>query len=178
MKYKDLIQFESVDEIIKFDKLNDDNYRDRLVKTFVCSNAFENFIIPRICRELDLDSTQETRGLQIVGNYGTGKSHLMSLFSIIAEDAHYLDFLSNQKAKECLQKIAGRYKVVRFEISGKDSLWDMITYQIDKYLEEWGVDYSIYDDNRPVPYYDKLEKMLAAFEEAYPDKGFMFVIDD
>ena len=57
MKYKDLIQFESVDEIIKFDKLDDDNYRDRLVKTFVCSNAFENFIIPRICRELDLDST-------------------------------------------------------------------------------------------------------------------------
>lgn len=178
MKYKELIQFESVDEIIKFDKLNDDNYRDRLIKTFVCSNAFENFIIPRICRELDLDSTQETRGLQIVGNYGTGKSHLMSLFSIIAEDAHYLDFLSNQKAKDCLQKIAGRYKVVRFEISGTDSLWDMITYQIDKYLEEWGVDYSIYDDNRPVPYYDKLEKMLAAFEEAYPDKGFMFVIDE
>ena len=30
MKYKELIQFESVDEIIKFDKLNDDNYRDRL----------------------------------------------------------------------------------------------------------------------------------------------------
>ena len=178
MKYQDLIQFESVDEIIKFDKLDDDNYRDRLVKTFVCSNAFENFIIPRICRELDLDSTQETRGIQIVGNYGTGKSHLMSLFSIIAEDAHYLEFLSNQKAKECLQKIAGRYKVVRFEISGTDPLWDMITYQIDKYLEEWGVDYSIYEDTRPVPYYDKLQKMLAAFEEAYPDKGFMFVIDE
>ena len=178
MKYKDLIQFESVDEIIKFDKLNDGDYRDRLVKTFVCSNAFENFIIPRICRELDLDSTQETRGIQVVGNYGTGKSHLMSLFSIIAEDAHYLDFLNNQKAKECLQKIAGRYKVVRFEISGTNSLWDMITYQIDKYLEEWCIDYSIYEDNRPVPYYDKLEKMLAAFEDAYPDKGFMFVIDE
>ena len=178
MKYKDLIQFESVDEIIKFDKLDDDNYRDRLVKTFVCSDAFENFIIPRICRELDLDSTQETRGIQVVGNYGTGKSHLMSLFSIIAEDAHYLEFLGNQKAKECLQKIAGRYKVVRFEISGTDPLWDMITYQIDKYLEEWGVDYSIYEDTRPVPYYDKLQKMLAAFEEAYPDKGFMFVIDE
>ncbi len=178
MKYKDLIQFESVDEIIKFDKLSDDNYRDRLIKTFVFSNAFENFIIPRICRELDLDSIQETRGLQIVGNYGTGKSHLMSLFSIIAEDAHYLDFINNQKAKDCLQKIAGRYKVVRFEISGTNSLWDMITYQIDKSLEEWGIDYSIYDDSRPVPYYNKLEKMLAAFEEKYPNKGFMFVIDE
>ena len=67
MKYKDLIQFESVDEIIKFDKLGDEDYRERLVKTFVFSNSFENFIIPRICRELDLDSVQETKGLQVVG---------------------------------------------------------------------------------------------------------------
>ena len=120
MKYKDLIQFESVDEIIKFDKLSDDDYREQLVKTFVVSNSFEKFIIPRICRELDLDSVQETKGLQVIGNYGTGKSHLMSLFSIIAEDTRYLDFLNNQKAKECLQKIAGRYKVLRFDISGQD----------------------------------------------------------
>lgn len=178
MKYKDLIQFESVDEIIKFDKLNDSDYRERLVKSFVCSNAFENFIIPRICRELDLDSVQETKGLQVIGNYGTGKSHLMSLFSIIAEDANYLVFLNNQKARESLQTIAGRYKVLRFEISGKDSLWEIITYQIDKYFEEWGIDYSIFEDSRPVPYYDKLEKMLAAFENVYPDKGFMIVVDE
>lgn len=178
MKYRDLIQFESVDEIIKFDKLSDDDYREQLVKTFVVSNSFENFIIPRICRELDLDSVQETKGLQVIGNYGTGKSHLMSLFSIIAEDTRYLDFLNNQKAKECLQKIAGRYKVLRFEISGQDSLWEILTYQIDKYFEEWGIDYSIFEDNRPVPYYEKLEKMLAAFEEVYPDKGFMIVVDE
>lgn len=178
MKYSDIIQFESIDEIIKFDKLGNDDYRERLVKTFVCSQAFENFIIPRISRELDLESTQETRGIQIVGNYGTGKSHLMSLFSIIAENADYLDLLNNAKAKESLKKIAGKYKVIRFEISGTNSLWEMITYQMDKYFEEWGIDYSIYDDNRPVPYYDKLEKMMAAFEEEYPDKGFMFVIDE
>lgn len=96
MKYKDLIQFESVDEIIKFDKLNDGDYRDRLVKTFVCSNAFENFIIPRICRELDLDSTQETRGIQVVGNYGTGKSHLMSLFPSLRK-MHIISISSTTK---------------------------------------------------------------------------------
>lgn len=178
MKYKDLIQFESVDEIIKFDKLDSDNYRERLVKTFVCSQAYENFIIPRICRELDLESTQETHGIQVVGNYGTGKSHLMSLFSLIAEDAHYLNLLSSEKAKASLKTIAGKYKVVRFEISGTDSLWDMTTYQIDKYLEQWGVDYSIYEDKEPVPYYNKLAKMMAAFEEVYSDMGFMFVIDE
>ena len=178
MKYKDLIQFESVDEIIKFDKLDSEDYRERLVKTFVFSESFENYTIPRICYELDLDATHETKSLQIVGDYGTGKSHLMSLFSIIAEDENYLQYVTNTKAKKDLQKIAGKYKVIRFEIAGKDSLWDMATYQIDKYLEKWGIDYSIYDDNRPVSYYDKLAKMMATFEETYPEKGFMIVIDE
>ena len=178
MKYRNLVQFESVDEIIKIDKLDSEDYRERLVKAFAFSESFEQYIIPRICYELDLDATHETKSLQIVGDYGTGKSHLMSLFSIIAEDENYLKHVSNQNAKNNLQKIAGRYKVIRFEISGKYPLWDMVTYQIDKYLEQWGIDYSIYDDKRPIPYYAKLESMMAAFEEAYPEKGLMIVIDE
>ena len=178
MKYKDLIQFESVDEIIQFAQLDNESYRERLIKTFVFSESFEKDIIPRICYELNLDATYETKGLQVVGNYGTGKSHLMSLFSIIAEDESYLQYVTNQKAKNDLQKIAGRYKVIRFEISGRDSLWEMVTYQIDKYLEQWGIDYSIYDDKRPIPYNEKLESMMAAFEEAFPEKGLMIVIDE
>ena len=126
MKYRDLIQFESVDEIIKFDKLDSEDYRERLVKTFVFSESFENYTIPRICYELDLDATHETKSLQIVGDYGTGKSHLMSLFSISAEDENYLQYVTNTKAKNDLQKIAGKYNVIRFEIAGKDSLWDMV----------------------------------------------------
>ena len=171
MKYKDLIQFESVDEIIMFDKLGSENYRERLIKSFVFSESFEEFIIPRICYELDLEATHETKSLQIVGDYGTGKSHLMSLFSIIAEDAHYLEFVKSQKAKNCLKTIAGKYKVIRFEIAGRQSLWDMLTYRIDRTLEEWGIEYSIFEDNRPTTYYEKLESMLAVFEEAFPNKG-------
>ena len=178
MKYKDLIQFESVDEIIMFDKLGSENYRERLIKSFVFSESFEEFIIPRICYELDLEATHETKSLQIVGDYGTGKSHLMSLFSIIAEDAHYLEFVKSQKAKNCLKTIAGKYKVIRFEIAGRQSLWDMLTYRIDRTLEEWGIEYSIFEDNRPTTYYEKLESMLAVFEEAFPNKGLMIVIDE
>ena len=49
MKYKDLIQFDPIDEIIKFGKLDDDDYRAKVVKNFVFSNTFENYIIPKIC---------------------------------------------------------------------------------------------------------------------------------
>lgn len=178
MKYKELIQFDPIDEIIKFDKLESDDYRAKLVKNFVCSTAFEDRIIPQICSKLDLGSSTETKGIQIVGNYGTGKSHLMSLFSIIAEDAEYLQLVQSAKAKDWLKTIAGKYLVYRFELGNTQELWDIITYRIDEALKQWGVDYCISDDKSPASYTDKLQKMMAAFEEKYPDKGFMLVIDE
>lgn len=178
MKYSDLIQFDPIDEIIKFGQLDNEDYREKLVKNFVCSQTFENYIIPQICGKLDLNSTTETKGIQIVGNYGTGKSHLMSLFSIIAENVDYLDLVQSEKAKEWLKTIAGKYKVYRFELGNNQELWEVITFKIDAALEEWGVDYRISDDDSPRSYSEKLELMLAAFEEVYPDKGFMLVVDE
>lgn len=178
MKYRDLIQFDPIDEIIKFGQLDNEDYRAKLVKNFVCSNLYETHIIPQICAKLDLNAITETKGIQIVGNYGTGKSHLMSLFSIIAENADYLSLLQSQKAKEWLKTIAGKYMVYRFELGNNQELWDIVCYQIDKALAAWEVDYSISDDTSPATYSEKLQLMMAAFEEAYPDKGFMLVIDE
>ena len=83
MKYKDLIQFDPIEEVIKFNQLQSEDYRHSLVRNFVFSNTYEKTIIPEICRDLDYTSSTETFGLQIVGDFGTGKSHLMSLFSLM-----------------------------------------------------------------------------------------------
>lgn len=178
MKYNDLIQFDPIDEIIKFGQLDSEDYRAKLVKNFVCSQTFENYIIPQICGKLDLNATTETKGIQIVGNYGTGKSHLMSLFSIIAENSDYLSMVQSEKAREWLKTIAGKYMVYRFELGNSQELWEVITYKIDCALQTWGVDYSISDDTSPRSYSEKLELMMEAFEEKYPDKGFMLVVDE
>lgn len=178
MKYNELIQFDPIDEIIKFGQLDNEDYRAKLVKTFVCSQTFEDYIIPQICRQLDLNTTTETKGIQIVGNYGTGKSHLMSLSSIIAENSNYLPLLQSEKAKEWLRTIAGKYMVYRFELGNNQELWEVITYKIDSALQAWGVDYSISNDTIPRTYSEKLELMMDAFEKKYPDKGFMLVVDE
>ena len=178
MKYSELLQFEPISEVVKFDRFEDSDYRRQLVKTFVFSKAYADNIIPFICDNLNYNSTAETFGLQIVGNYGTGKSHLMSLFTLIAEDANYLELVNNDKAKEALSAIAGKYKVLRFEMGNTQDLWDIVCYQLDKFITEHGVDYSISDDNSLDSYYVKLRKMMAAFEAEHPNHGLMIVIDE
>ena len=141
MKYKELIQFEPINEVVKFSRLEEEDYRKSLVRNFVFSKDYEKTIIPRICENLDYTQTYrpfqkdlfsgfDTFGLQIVGNYGTGKSHLMSLVSLIAENKDYLPLISNESAKEALGAIAGKYKIIRFELGNDQELWDIICYQI------------------------------------------------
>lgn len=179
MKYRDLIQFEPINEVIKIERLqDDDDYRKSVVRTFVFSEAYEKTIIPELCRNLDYTASYETYGLQIVGNYGTGKSHLMSLFSLIAENKDYLQYVSNDNARKVLANIAGKYKVIRFEIASDEGLWRIICYQIDKALKAWGINYSIMDDDTPDMYRDKLERMMAHFEEKFPHHGLMIVVDE
>lgn len=188
MKYRDLIHFKPITEIIRFGDLKDERKRQQFVETFVFSDKYRKSYIPTICSNLDFTETdiivdgrhepKEFFGLQIVGSYGTGKSHLMSLFSLIAEDEQYLQYVTDEQSKENLAKIAGKYKVLRFEINSEKELWGIICYQIDKFLASLGVDYSLTDDTSFENNDVKLQKMMAAFEEKYPDKGLLLVIDE
>lgn len=178
MKYKELIQFEPINEVVKFERLGSDDYRKSLVRNFVFSETYEKTIIPQLCRNLDYTASHETFGIQIVGNYGTGKSHLMSLFSLVAEDEAYLPLVQNESARKVFHNIAGKYKVIRFELGSDDELWRLVGFQIDRQLKEWGVEYSILNDTAPDMYKDKLNRMMAHFEQTFPDKGLMIVIDE
>ena len=83
MKYRDLIQFESVTEVIQLLKANQKETAAQLVDTYVISDRMADVILHRILPALDISESNKGRGLFIVGNYGTGKSHLMAVISSI-----------------------------------------------------------------------------------------------
>lgn len=177
MKYEELLNFEPITEVVKFSRTSESDYQRSLVKTFVFSDTFKNQLIPLMIRNLDFNYSGESFGLQVVGNYGTGKSHLMSLVSLIAEDASLIDLVNDEKPKNDLKTIAGKFKVLRFELGNTESLWEVITFQMENFLSELGIDFS-FDGHGPKPYFDKLLLMMADFEEKFPDKGFLVVIDE
>lgn len=183
MKYRDLIQFEPINEVVQFDLIKNGNeeekanYKRSLVSNFVFSETYEKVIIPEICRNLDYTVGYETFGLQIVGNYGTGKSHLMSLFSLVAEDSELLPLVKSESARQVLSNIAGRYMIIRFELGSTEELWNIVCEQIDDTIATWGMNYFIAADNKGM-YRDRLNRLMAAFEEAFPGKGLMIVIDE
>lgn len=177
MKYKELLNFEPITEVVKFSRTSESDYQKTLVKTFVFSDTFKNHLIPLMISNLDFNFSGESFGLQVVGNYGTGKSHLMSLVSLIAEDESLIPFLKDEKPKKDLESIAGKFKVLRFELGNTESLWEVITFQIENYLISQGVNFS-FEGHGPKSYFDKIKLMMAEFEEKHPEKGFLIVIDE
>ncbi|ALM22001.1 hypothetical protein AAT17_12550 [Nonlabens sp. MIC269] len=177
MKYNELINFEPITEVVKFSETHKSDYQNNLVKTFVFSETFKDYLIPLMVRNLDFTYSGESFGLQVVGNYGTGKSHLMSLVSLIAEHEQLIDLVQEEKPKEALKAISGKFKVLRFELGGTESLWDFVTFKIERYFNEIGVDFS-FEGHGAITYADKLKLMMAEFEDKFPDKGFLVVIDE
>jgi hypothetical protein len=176
MKYKDILQFDPITEVIQLDRLDKDDYRKEVVKTFVYPDYFVETILPEMVENI-VFSGRDKKGIQVIGNYGTGKSHLMSLVSLIAENEEYLNDVQNEKVKDIFEPIAGKFKVHRFEMQTDKKFWSVITFQLQRFLDAIGVEYR-FDDASLKMYSEQLDEMMAAFEEKYPDHGFMLVIDE
>lgn len=179
MKYGDLVQFEPIETVVQVMEANDYAGACRLVKTFVISDRMAEKLRDTVTPHLQFNEQKDNKALLIVGNYGTGKSHLMSVISAIAERGESLDLLQHPGVKEDAAQIAGRFKVFRTEIGASMMpLREIICKGITNYLESVGVEYTFPPMSEVTNNKDCLMEMMAQFEEQYPDQGFLVVVDE
>lgn len=179
MKYKELIQFDALETIIKLTESRKKGEAKKLVETYVISDTMADRLINIVFQQLQYDSPVDNKGLLVVGNYGTGKSHLMSVISALASDAGMVQYVKNADVANAASSIAGKFKVIRAEIGGvKTSLRDIIVGEFEKFLGEQGIDFSIPDEKSIPNNKVWIEDMMAAFNAKYPDHGLLFVLDE
>lgn len=177
MRYSDLIQFEPIDSVIQLRDANREGEGQRLVSTFVISDPLAERL-SLLIGQLSFDPDVDHKGVLVVGNYGTGKSHLMSVVSLVAEDATYLPMLRHPKVEEEADAIAGRFKVHRIEVSTTMSLREIVTDQLTRFLRDLGVDFAFPPADQVVNNKASFEAMMDAFHAVYPDHGLMLVVDE
>ena len=178
MRYGDLIQFEPIESVIQLLDANRPDEAKKLVATYVISDDMAERITKQMIPQLSFDESVDHKGVLVVGNYGTGKSHLMSVISLVAEDAAYLPMIRHPKVAEAAAAIAGKFKVHRIEISSQMSLRDIVTQQLELFLEKNGVSYSFPPADKVVNNKAALEEMMAAFAEVHPNHGVLLVVDE
>jgi len=179
MKYGDLIQFEPIESTIELRHADDSSRAAALVRTYVVSEDMSQRIRDVVLPILQFDRPADNKGLLVVGNYGTGKSHLMSVLSAVAENGELASQLNDKSLAAALTKIGGRFKVVRTELGATTmSFRDFVCSQLEEALAKWGVDFQFPPQDRLPNHKIAFENMMAAFHMKYPDQGLLLVVDE
>lgn len=179
MKYGDLIQFDPIESVVQLRDADKSSAAHTLVNTYVISEEMAERLTQLVIPQMQFDQPVDNKGLLVVGNYGTGKSHLMSVVSSLAADASLLEGLKNDGVRDAAAQIAGRFKVIRTEIGATTmSLRDILVAELEEHLEKLGVEYVFPEAGTITSHKRAFEDMMAKFGEVFPEHGLLLVVDE
>ncbi len=179
MKYGELIQFDPIDTVVQLQAAADEEAARQLVSTYVISDAMAERLSDVVFPNLQLDRPAESKGVLVVGNYGTGKSHLMSVISAIAENPGLAGAVNHPRVAQAAEQVAGKFKVLRTELGAVQMpLREFVCAELEETLAAWGVEYRFPPWNETRSHKAAFEEMMAAFHRQFPDQGLLFVLDE
>ena len=179
MKYGDLIQFDPIESVVQLRDADKSSAANHLVNTYVISEEMAERLTQLVVPQMQFDQPVDNKGLLVVGNYGTGKSHLMSVVSSLAADASLLEGLNHADVRDAASQIAGRFKVIRTEIGASTmSLRDILVAELEEHLEKLGVEYTFPESGTVPSHKGAFEDMMEKFGQAYPEHGLLLVVDE
>lgn len=179
MKYSELISFKPIESTIQLLETVEKSAARDVVSTYVMSDSMAEGMQAPVIDQLQMEDVVDNKAVMVVGNFGTGKSHLMSLIAAVATDADNLQYLQNKKFAGSMEIIAGKFEALRMKVDGLTMpLREIIMGEIEDDFAARGIDYTVPDldsvrDNTRI-----IKDALAKFQEKYPEKGYLIVIDE
>lgn len=179
MKYRDLVQFEPIESVVQLIEADAVDYAEKLVTTYVISDGMAERLTEVVFEQLQFERPADNKGLLVVGNYGTGKSHLMSVVSAVAEHGELAEKIRHPAVREKALEIGGKFRVIRTEIGSTTmSLRNFVVGELEAGLAKLGVDFTFPPEEEVRNNKDAFHAMMGAFETRYPDQGLLLVIDE
>lgn len=179
MKYSDLVHFEPIESVIQLEQADSPAAVRQLVQTFVISKRMSEQLCELVIPNLQFGSAADNKGVLIVGNYGTGKSHPLSIISGLAEYADMATVVRDKNVSNAAKAISGKFKVVRLEIPAtKKSLRSIICGRLEDFMAREGLNFSFPADDQVDSNKDDLTDMMSQFTEKYPNHGLLLVVDE
>jgi hypothetical protein len=179
MKYSELVDFDPIESVVELRAADKADAARRLVQTFVISDRMAELLTEVVFPQMQFGIPTDNKGMMVVGNYGTGKSHLMAIVSAIAERNELVASITNADVAKAAQSIAGKFRVIRAEApSTQLALRDLVCQRIERWLADEGIDFSFPPYEKVTSNKDDLQEMMAKFEQKHPEKGLLFVLDE
>ena len=129
-KVRELLNFEKIKDVIDIDAIND---KQAMVEKYVISKDMQEYLTHLLA---DINAPQH-KAAQIVGGYGSGKSHLLAFLISILTVPELRQYIQDKNLKELAQQIDRNFVVVHWELQPNDvDLSQYFYYEIKSQLAE------------------------------------------
>lgn len=179
MKYSELISFKPIESTIQLLETADKKVAQDMVQTYVMSDTMADNLKATVIDQLQMEEVIDNKAVMIVGNYGTGKSHLMSVIAAIATDTDALAYVQNKKFGKDMEIVAGKFEVLRLKVDGLTMpLREVILAEIEDDFANRGIAYTVPNLDNVRDNARLIKEVMQAFQSKYSDKGYLIVIDE
>ena len=177
MLIKDLFNFEDIQQVIAIGNI--ENEREMVEKFVISTNLKEDLL--ELIEYLKGNKQDKNTSVDIIGNYGTGKSHLLTFLSLILSNPKMIEYIQDDELKNEFKSINREFLVVKYELPGQDkSFEDIFFYRVRKQLKEnYGIGIRKIDSKTEEKDPKELvEEILLKIKEKYPNKGLIVIFDE
>ena len=112
-KIRQLINFEKIKEVIDIDAITD---KKGMVEKYVISPSLQEALVA-LLKDVNISTH---KAAQIIGGYGSGKSHLLAFLISILTQKDLRDVIQDEKVKQEAQKLNREFIVVHWELQPND----------------------------------------------------------
>jgi len=172
-----LINFETIKDVIDIDAdLKGEEQRKEIVSSYVISESLESQII----EFFDNLSKPNHKAITVIGNYGSGKSHLIGFLVSLIEEPDLISAIKNENIKKKAQKISRQFFTVQFELqSGQVPLNRWFFVKVRQQLKKkFDIEIPEFDAQKEFDDKENIAKIVSIIKKQNPAAGLLVVIDE
>jgi len=171
-----LFDFHEIKDVIDIDTdLKEDDLQKELISSYIISESLEQQIIDFY----DNLKTPKHRAVKILGNYGSGKSHLIAFLVSTVLRPELRDLISNTKVKEASKDVNRKYLSVQFELQAQHLDLSYIFFRrLESQIKSrYNIEIPKYH-NEIVDFKEHLTSIIETVKSTDPTLGLLVVIDE
>ncbi|MFW9940470.1 MAG: BREX-3 system P-loop-containing protein BrxF [Candidatus Thorarchaeota archaeon] len=172
-----LFDYHEIKDVVDIDAdLKEVDLKRDIVSSFIISESLEQQII-EFFENLD---KPKHKARTVIGNYGSGKSHLVGFLVSLVENPELSDLIKNGKIKKVVKNFSRKFIAVQFELqTGDVELKRWFYGKTKKQLKsKYNIDIPQFDPQKDYDDKENIIKIIEIIKEKDPKYGFLVVVDE
>lgn len=171
-----LFNYNVIKDVIDIDSdLRELSMKKELISSYIISEGTEQQIIDFF------DNLQKPnhKAVKIIGNYGSGKSHLIAFLISIINNPDLRLFIKNEKVKKATEKITRKFFTVQFELQPVNvDLSYFFFKELEKQINrEYNIEIPIWS-SEIIDLKEHITNVISTLKKNDPTRGLLVIVDE